>query len=342
MEYRQICRSAVAVCIAATLGIAGGAQAEERIERTFDAEPGERVVIDAERADITVATWDSNTVRIVVEHPEPYETLDFAQDGGTVTATARLPKGSGAGWKQRWRGVPLAHFQVTVPEKHDLALKTSAGDIAVGTLDGAVSAATSGGDVELDSIGGPVQATTSGGDIRANHAAGAVQAKTSGGDIHLGSVAGAVQASTSGGGVRIEEAGGALQAKTSGGSIRIGSVQGVADASTSGGNVRIAAAHGAVRAKTSGGSINAGWVAQPDGASSLRTSGGSINVRLAEELAFTVDARTSGGRVSAQMPVATTGKRKSSRLSGSINGGGPELSLKTSGGSIRLRTLDAQ
>jgi hypothetical protein len=49
-----------------------------------------------------------------------------------------------------------------------------------------------------------------------------------------------------------------------------------------------------------------------------------------------VDAKTSGGKVVTEFPVIVQGELKKSVLVGKINGGGPELLLRTSGGNIKL------
>jgi hypothetical protein len=67
----------------------------------------------------------------------------------------------------------------------------------------------------------------------------------------------------------------------------------------------------------------------------LSTSGGSINVELASSLRVDVDAETSGGGVSTDFPVVM-GDSDRRRLRTAINGGGPLLHLRTSGGGIRI------
>ena len=78
---------------------------------------------------------------------------------------------------------------------------------------------------------------------------------------------------------------------------------------------------------------------QPQSACSLRTSGGTITCTLIPDVAVDLEAKTSGGRVSTDFVVEPDiqGKISKSRLEGSINGGGPLLKLRTSGGNIHLQ-----
>ena len=94
----------------------------------------------------------------------------------------------------------------------------------------------------------------------------------------------------------------------------------------------------AITARTSGGSVSAYLTAQPAGDSSLTTSGGSVTVYLADDIAVDLDARTSGGSARTDFDVLAHGDEDHSRhrIAGSLNGGGPELYLRTSGGNIRV------
>lgn len=52
-----------------------------------------------------------------------------------------------------------------------------------------------------------------------------------------------------------------------------------------------------------------------------------------------VDAHTSGGRVRTEFPVTVRGTIKRNTLDAKINGGGPELYLRTSGGNVEINEL---
>jgi len=55
------------------------------------------------------------------------------------------------------------------------------------------------------------------------------------------------------------------------------------------------------------------------------------------DIAVDIKARTSGGSVKSELAVNGTSKRN--RIEGKINGGGPKLDLKTSGGSVRIKEI---
>jgi hypothetical protein len=113
-------------------------------------------------------------------------------------------------------------------------------------------------------------------------------------------------------------------------------VAGSANLSTSGGGIKIDAVEGAVRATTSGGSIRAAIIGPLKDECILSTSGGGVKVAVEKSAAFQLDASSSGGGVNADGITLTLNKgtQGRSRLAGAVNGGGPLLKLRTSGGSI--------
>jgi len=200
-----------------------------------------------------------------------------------------------------WLGMldPTVRVRVRVPSRFDVEVRTSGGDVVVEDLEGAVTLRTSGGAVEVHHVRGPVELRTSGGEVRAAAVRGDLEARTSGGRIHASEVEGAVDARTSGGPIQIYDVSGSVEARTSGGPI-------------------------AVR-----------FTRPPRGR--LETSGGGIDVEFPAGSGVDLDARSSGGRVEVDPRVAVRGSSEAGRVEGAIHGGGGELRLRTSGGSIHVR-----
>ena len=94
---------------------------------------------------------------------------------------------------------------------------------------------------------------------------------------------------------------------------------------------------GAVKASTSGGSVTAYLSRQPERDCRLTTSGGSLTIYLDNNIGMDVDARTSGGRIHTDFPVKLSGTISPRSLVAEVNGGGPELYLRSSGGGIHLK-----
>ncbi len=194
----------------------------------------------------------------------------------------------------------LARVRVRVPRVYSLDVRTRGGNVEIAAVGGAVEAYTSGGRIVLDGARGDVELRTSGGPIEATNIVGD------------------------------------LEARTSGGAIRVSEVEGEIDVETSGGPIWIYDVSGPVRAKTSGGSIEVRFAGRPEG--DIETSGGGIVAELPEGEGVDLDARTSGGRVTLDSPVniEIRGEIDRHHVRGRINGGGPELKLRTSGGNVRI------
>lgn len=304
--------------VASTLAFApaiAAAKIVRTVERSFTVQPGGQLTATTQGGNITIDTADTTEVRVVARQTIRTNseaeadklladlTLTLEQHGNDVVAEAKYERQKlGFSWKN-WPPVSV-DFTITVPRNYNLGLTTSGGNIAVASVQGTVRARTSGGNLKFDRIDGDLEGRTSGGDILLQE--GTARAKLN----------------TSGGNIVVRKAAGPTEVSTSGGDIRIDSATQLISATTSGGNVRA----------TLAGPLKQDTV--------LSTSGGNVVVRVANDVAFTLDARTSGGDVKASgvtLKIADGGVGRS-RLAGEVNGGGPRLKLRTSGGNISLQT----
>ena len=320
----------VALALVATLPtISVSALQEPNVQQSFDVGAGGTLEVDASFGSIEVTTSGGNQVDVTVvrEVRDRYEDdaaqilaehqVDISQSGNNVVVRTEVSEDARDRWRDEYRNTPLrVKLEISVPSTYNVDLETAGGNISVADLTGEVRTDTSGGNLDFGNIDGTVQAHTSGGNITLDGSTGTATVNTSGGNITIGAVGGEVNADTSGGNITIDRAGGEVRAETSGGNIQVDEVAGKIEASTSGGNVR------------------ATITEQPGGDCSLSTSGGMVVVTLASGIAVDVDASTSGG-VSSDLPV--DGQVTKSSIRGTINGGGPELRLRASGGSIRIR-----
>jgi DUF4097 and DUF4098 domain-containing protein YvlB len=311
-------------------GITEASIGSETMTRTFDVKYGGTLTIKSDRGSIEILTARDETVTAEVtfkprfgnakDIDEILEDLEitFDQSGKDVTIEAEFKHD----WGWFHSGDPVRiHFKVTVPEKYNVDLSTSGGRIKVADLEGDANCTTSGGSLDLAQIDGDVYGRTSGGSIGLKGSDGKVDMRTSGGSVDIGVVSGKVEARTSGGSIKVDEAGGDVTVSTSGGSIYVDEIK------------------GAVRANTSGGGISVSISKQPKSECSLTTSGGGVTVRLADNIKVDVDAKTSGGSVTCDLPLTVRGLIGKNQVEGRINGGGPKLFLRTSGGPIRILRL---
>ncbi|HEV8443511.1 MAG TPA: DUF4097 family beta strand repeat-containing protein [Steroidobacteraceae bacterium] len=162
----------------------------------------------------------------------------------------------------------------------------------------------------------------------------AIDVRTGGGEIELADTTGAAKLHTSGGDIVAKNLGGTLEARTSGGGIRVDTVRGDVDAGTSGGDVHLLHVDGKIRGDTSGGNVECSLVGANRGITAT-TSGGNIRLILPRNTAGMLEAKTSGGGIKTDIPVTTT-EMQEGHMRGSLNGGGPLIEARTSGGDISL------
>ena len=311
------------------------AATEEQIQKSFQAAPGGSLVVEVNYGSIDVATGATEEVtvdawrRITRRNKADEEQylrenpIQFLREGDTITVRCREK----ATQKRRWFSWVFrqdrneAKYTIRVPARFNATLNTSGDAITVSDLTGDVKARTSGGPLRFNNLHGPLDGRTSGGGIRVSDCEGAIQLRTSGGRIEVADGGGSLDGHTSGGGITV---------KTFGGPVSVG---------TSGGGITVENVKGSIKARTSGGSVNASLLLPVPGDVTLSTSGGGVTVKAPEGAAFDLDAKTSGGGVSTDFPVTIQGSIQRSALKGAVNGGGPEVQLRTSGGGIHVKKL---
>ena len=165
----------------------------------------------------------------------------------------------------------------------------------------------------------------------------AARLETAGGDVEAANLEGKLTAATQGGNLSFDGMAGDVNGQTEGGNVRAAGCQGHLSLTTQGGNITIKDFAGPdLRAETEGGSVSADFAVAPRSDCRLHTSGGNVTARLPDSAALTLDAHTEGGTASSDLPVQIQGKMESESLHGTINGGGPKLTLETEGGDIRI------
>jgi len=333
---------------------------EANIEKSFSVTSGGKLVVDADRGSIIVATDAAEKVEIRVfrkiqggskgKAEESFQNHDItvSQDGNTVSVVARD--------KRRARVLNFAQanlevrYEIHIPKHFDVELRTSGGDITLADLEGNATTHTSSGVIKLAHISGAVNASDSGGDITVEESGGALVARTSSGSISVAKAKGKVEVSDSGGNIKVIDAGADVVASTSSGSIKIVTVRGNIEAKNSGGDITIESAGGTLTASTSSGSIHVGEAKGEH--LTLRDSGGNIEVTsaagrvIAETSSGSIKIKSAKGEITAKdsggdiVIGAALGNVSAQTSSGSIRVDSAQgaTDLKNSGGNIALQT----
>jgi hypothetical protein len=222
---------------------------------------------------------------------------------------------------------------------------TGGGEVHLGKIGGAIRCVNSAGSIIIESAGASAKCQTAGGEIQIREAVGALVLSTEGGNIQVDRAASNVEAHTGEGVIDIAECGGMVFADTRGGSIQVGSARGVRCQSGAG-PVRVKTSSGPLQVQTALGSILAELFA---GAhledSSLVAGTGDVTVLIPSNVSLSVLARNDSGAnprivsdfsgVKSIAPTRPTAK--AIVYQGSINGGGPLLTLNTAAGIIYVK-----
>jgi DUF4097 and DUF4098 domain-containing protein YvlB len=299
---------------------------EDTIRKGFNVSPGGTLRLTAGIGSVTIVSGGTGVAVEIVREAKGKSAearmrehnISVTQSGNDVVIDGRLERD----WNNRgfWNDYEV-QWNIRVPARYN------------------VEVATSGGSVKLADIGGTAHVKTSGGSIRAGRISGEANLKSSGGSIVVDGGEANIKAETSGGSIQIGDTNGDVDAHTSGGSIALGRIRGGVIARTSGGGIEIDDATGSIEAKTSGGSIVARLSGQPRGDSEFITSGGGVTLSIANGIGAELDARSSGGSVRADVPVTVQGTLDDNEVRGRIGSGGPRLTLRSSGGGIRVKSL---
>ncbi|HEV2063114.1 MAG TPA: DUF4097 family beta strand repeat-containing protein [Thermoanaerobaculia bacterium] len=215
-------------------------------------------------------------------------------------------------------------------------------DIRRGDITGDFLSTTAGSGYRIGHVSGSVRILTRGGEIHVGSAGLTADLKTYGGDIQIGPVGGDFRALTMAGDVQAGAVAGSATAETSGGDIRIDGVKGALEARTGGGDVIVPSVGGAVDVETDGGDVRLGLTVK-QASIAVRNGGGDVILTLPADFRGDFDLQVSGASpeetaIRSEIPgISVTKRAGSQQASGSINGGGPKVVVRTSSGTIRIR-----
>jgi DUF4097 and DUF4098 domain-containing protein YvlB len=193
----------------------------------------------------------------------------------------------------------IVDYDVTAPAASTLAAHTGSGKIEIGGIQGTVSAGTGSGEIHVDNIGGNARLQTGSGQINAINVHGAATAQTGSGQINLAVTApGDIKAQTGSGGMHVTGVSGSLRADSGSGSIDID------------GN--------------------------PTGDWNVQTGSGGIHLQLTSDARLNLDAASGSGGIHVERPIAMQTSDNKHHVTGTINGGGPAVHLRTGSGGIAI------
>lgn len=302
------------------------ATSEEIVQRHLDAAPGGKIIVDVDFGTIEV-TGGADDKAVAVNAKRTIEISDKAKEKEFVAAAPitisqennviAIRARSNRPWE--WNDCHTrmdARYFLQVPKSFNADLHTGAGAIHV------------------SDISGKLQANTAGGRLYFSRVQGVTDGKTSGGAVGLTDCDGTIKIESAGGKIVAKGGKGTLDAHTAGGQMAIRNFGGRVDVASNGGQLILNQVTGPISAKTAGGQINATVSATTD--IKLETGAGAITLGIPANGGFDIDAQSQVGSVTTDLPL-NAGRKDRDTLTGSINGGGKAVFLRTSAGSIHIK-----
>ena len=285
---------------------------DSTFERTLPASTGGDLDVDIRDGGggVRITAWDEPRVELKARLAGTNwrdEKVSFAANGSTITLRSEMHITG------RHDNVSINDaFELKVPRKFDVHVRSAGGTVTVDGLEGNVSGYTGGGKLTFTHVTGRVDLTTGGGEIllenstldgRVSTGGGLVRVKNVKGDVSATSGSGPViredaetgarSFSKAGGAIDVEHAGKDTEFHTGGGSIRIGSSEGTLVAHTGGGSIRIGPSSGSVIATTGAGDVEVTIVDGDDVHNvKIETGNGNATVWLPADLDAEFDLET--------------------------------------------------
>lgn len=289
---------------------------ERRIEKRFEVAADVALNVDTYNGAVLITEVpDAKVIEVVMLQMADVESeaemdarlaqhsFEMTQAGGTVSLVARRLKPVTWSWHGR-TPVNLV-YEIKVPRRCDVRVATHSGNIVLGSLEGRVVVANESGNIFTGEIKGPVTARSESGQVAITAASGLIDVATLTGDIVVGRAGGRTQLSSAGGYIEVQQAAGELVIRGDGSAAKVG------------------------------------FAASLKHPADIVLSGGELELVLETNSVCTLDLRASSfGKVAlrGELPLEiTSGGAGRSSLAGTVNGGGPRIAVRASGGSVTVR-----
>jgi hypothetical protein len=180
------------------------------------------------------------------------------------------------------------------------------------------------------------------GSITVNKMAGSMKARTHWGTIFFRGVDGDITAKSEFGNIVVSHCTGNLSLRSISGNFLVGPVQGMADVFGYGGEIEVQSAGGGVKAETSGADLIVGFQHPIVSPAKLRTGGANIIITIDKRSSCSLDLKASMfGKVKFYkegLPLdISSGAIGKGRVQATLNGSGPKIEARASGGHIYLQ-----
>ena len=282
----------------------GFAKTEERIVETYPLENAGKVYLENISGDITVSNWDKNEIEITAikrgrrERDLDDATIHIRQIDGNIRIITRHDRE----FSLFRSGSVSVYYQITVPAKASVRVKSISGD------------------VEVRKIGGFLNVETVSGEIRVRVAENDVRCKSISGDIDLEYIHGDAELESVSGEISIQEIEGSVEAGTVSGDIELEAFSYAEE----------------IEVSSTSGDIELRGEFSPGGIYRLDSFRGDTKVEIPSGSGFEFSAKTFSGSIECDFELKMSGRFNPKEVRGTVGKGGGSLTVSSFSGDIRI------
>ena len=268
---------------------------------------------DEVKVDAKISVWgtDEEAVQAFAEQID----IQIRRESGAVQIRPNVPK--------REKGDPIRSvridFELRHPEKVDLDVRASRGNITLPKIDGAATLNNNRGKTIFEGASGNIHVKQNRGDIAVQHAGGDFIADNNRGSINVGQVGGRVVANNNRGATYLKNIAGATTVQANRGAIEIENPEAGVMIQSRGCKIAV-------------------HPHKPIGDDyAIQNKDGAVDLVIPDGSAVDVHGYVGRGRIQTDLPLSITGVSRTSQVvTGQLNGGGSKVAIELGRGSLSL------
>jgi hypothetical protein len=309
------------------LGAFGDQKYQEKFEKTESVARDGKVEVRNVSGDVDVKTWDRAEVKIdalkvskasSMEKAKEYADkvkIEVYKENGILKIETKYPKPSIKGLK-----VSIS-YSVMIPSQASIKAKSVSGDVTVENIGGEAEASTVSGDVQIMKAEQGANGESVSGNVTVMDVNNGLYCKTVSGDVEARNISGNTELNCVSGDIIAENITGDVEAETVSGTVKMLNISRAA----------------VVKGKALSGAVIYEGEINPAGRYTLNAHSGHVEMRIPSGSAFDFEASTFSGSIDTEFEIVISGKMSKKKISGSVNGGGADVNLKSFSGNIYLK-----
>jgi hypothetical protein len=314
----------VTFCLLAILTVASEAGAGkveyvEEVTRNIAVDTDVRFVFTNTSGETEITSWDKDEIRIAARKVAHARSLDEAKEyardlkvdirtEGThlVIVDTRFPEWGGGGGVLDLilsrSATGEVNYEITVPERAQVVISSSSGDVIAEDMGGELSVSVTSGDVEVTRMKGVLAVATTSGDVDVSDVRGNTRVSATTGDVTVIDVDGEVEVGVTSGDIYCQKIEGPMEVGGSSSMVSVVDCVGHLEIYTSDGDIKVDDHRGGVFVKTVEGYVEVEINALDGGECDINASSGDIDLRISDTGSYKFVIETVSGEVEMEMP----------------------------------------